>query len=147
MAVYVFCFMIFVGVFYLYIRWVRTLGVEQATNTTEDIPGEFQYKEAEIDENNKQLLGVQDVTTAFMMASEMGKKFHSNQTIVTVLDETEEETEEESEVSEGPRPASGILQETLTEIANQEQEAVEEPNQESEDGEEEDEDEDEESNE
>ena len=148
MAVYVVCFAIFVGMFYLYIRWVKTLAVDQATNTIEDIPEEFQYKEAEIDENDKKLLGVQDVTSAFMLASEMGKKFHSNQTVVTVLDENEEEAEEESEGSEETRP--GILQETLTEIANQENEPVEEPNEESEEGEEgeeEEDDDDEESNE
>ena len=122
--------------------------MDKATNTTEDIPEEFQYKEAEIDDNNKQLLGVQDVTTAFMMASEMGKKFNSSQTIVTVLDENEEEVEGESGVSEEVRPGSGVLQETLTEIAGQEDESVEEPNGESEEGEEEEEEEDdEESNE
>ena len=124
--------------------------MDKATNTTEDIPEEFQYKEAEIDDNNKQLLGVQDVTTAFMMASEMGKKFHSSQTIVTVLDENEEEVEGESEVSLEVRPGSGVLQETLTEIAGQEDESVEDPNGESEEGEEEEEEEeedDEESNE
>ena len=119
--------------------------MDKATNTTEDIPEEFQYKEAEIDENDKKLLGVQDVTSAFMMASEMGKKFQSNQTIVTVLDENEEEAEEESsEVSEETRPGSGILQETLTEIASQEQDPVEEPSQESEEGEEEEEEDDDE---
>ena len=126
--------------------------MDQATNTTEDIPEEFQYKEAEIDENDKKLLGVQDVTSAFMMASEMGKKFNSNQTVVsvvTVLDENEEEAEEDSEGSEETRPGSGILQETLQEIANQEHQPEEEPNQESEEGEEEEDDdeEDEESNE
>ena len=124
---------------------MRTLAVDEATNTTEDIPQEFQYKEAGIDGTNKELLGVQDVSSAFMMAKEMGKKFHSDQTIVTVLDENEVEAEAESEAGEETRPGSGILQETLTEIAKEE-ESVEDPNGESE--EEEDNDaEDEESNE
>ena len=117
--------------------------MDKTTNTTEDIPEEFQYKEAETDETNKQMLGVQDVTTAFMMASEMGKKFHSNQTIVTVVDENEEEAEGDSEVSEETRRDSGILRETLTEIANQEDESVEEPSGESEEGEDEEEEDDE----
>ena len=117
--------------------------MDKTTNTTEDIPEEFQYKEAETDETNKQMLGVQDVTTAFMMASEMGKKFHSNQTIVTVVDENEEEAEGDSEVSEETRPGSGILRETLTEIANQEDESVEEPSGESEEGEDDEEEDDE----
>ena len=116
---------------------------DKTTNTTEDIPEEFQYKEAETDETNKQMLGVQDVTTAFMMASEMGKKFHSNQTIVTVVDENEEEAEGDSEVSEETRRDSGILRETLTEIANQEDESVEEPSGESEEGEDDEEEDDE----
>ena len=117
--------------------------MDKTTNTTEDIPEEFQYKEAETDETNKQMLGVQDVTTAFMMASEMGKKFHSNQTIVTVVDENEEEAEGDSEVSEETRRDSGILRETLTEIANQEDESVEEPSGESEEGEDDEEEDDE----
>ena len=69
--------------------------------------------------DNQKLLGVGDVTSAFMVASEMGRKFHSSQTIELVLEEEEEEEEvilpPEPEV-ESSRPGSGILQETLEEI-------------------------------
>ena len=68
--------------------------------------------------DNQKLLGVGDVTSAFMVASEMGRKFHSSQTIELVLEEEEEEEilPPEPEV-ESSRPGSGILQETLEEIA------------------------------
>ena len=59
-----------------------------------------------------------------MIASEMGRKFESNQTIETIVDEgeVEEETLEENEEPEenkketSSRPVSGILPETLQEI-------------------------------
>ena len=70
--------------------------------------------------DNQKLLGVGDVTSAFMVASEMGRKFHSSQTIELVLEEEEEDEKvilpPEPEV-ESSRPGSGILQETLEEIA------------------------------
>ena len=77
-----------------------------------------------INNGNQKLLGINDVTSAFMIASEMGRKFESNQTIETIVDEgeVEEETLEENEEPEentketSSRPGSGILPETLQEI-------------------------------
>ena len=54
-----------------------------------------------------------------MIASEMGKKAHSNQTIETLAEEDEQCPQEEEEEA-GSRPGSGILQETLEEIDKEE---------------------------
>ena len=135
-AVYIFCFAIFALLLYIYVKWLRSQSQDQAT-TTADIPEEFQYREADLSETNKDLLGIQDVTSAFMMASDIGKKLQSNQTIITVVDENEEDNEEESEAStEETRPGSGIQQETLTEITNTEEDVNEEDVEEEEDDEE-----------
>ena len=125
-AIYIFCFIIFLLILYIYVSWIRTKTKDQATNTA-DIPEEFQYREAEINENNKELLGIEDITSAFMMASRMGSKIRSNNTIVTVVDENEETvaSEEEEEEEEESRPGSGIQESTLTEISNEEEEATE----------------------
>ena len=73
-----------------------------------------------INNDNQKLLGINDVTSAFMIASEMGRKFESNHTIETIVDEeeVEEETPEENEDEKetSSRPGSGILPETLQEI-------------------------------
>ena len=64
------------------------------------------------------------MTSAFMIASEMGRKAHSNQTIETLAEEEVEEQPETQEPQEeeesGSRPGSGILQETLEEIDKEE---------------------------
>ena len=57
-----------------------------------------------------------------MIASEMGRKAHSNQTIETLAEEEVEEQNppEPQEEESGSRPGSGILQETLEEIDKEE---------------------------
>ena len=122
--------MIFALILYIYIRWVRTKTQDQATNTA-DVPEEFQYREAELHGNNKELLGIEDVTSAFIMASQMGRKLHSNETIVTVVDENEE-TENSEESGEESRPGSGIQQETLKEITNDDSDQIKEEDEEEE---------------
>ena len=107
-------------ILYIYVSWIRTKTQDQATNTA-DIPEEFQYREAEINEDNKELLGIEDITSAFMMASRMGSKIQSSNTIVTVVDENEEAVAGEEEVEEESRPGSGIQESTLTEISNEEE--------------------------
>ena len=122
--------MIFALILYIYIRWVRTKTQDQATNTA-DVPEEFRYREAELNGNNKELLGIGDVTSAFIMASQMGRKLHSNETIVTVVDENEE-TENSEESGEESRPGSGIQQETLKEITNDDSDQIKEEDEEEE---------------
>ena len=87
------------------------------------IPSHFDYvEEVTLNKDNQKLLGINDVTSAFMIASEMGKKAHSNQTIETLAEEeAEEQCPPQEEVEEtGSRPGSGILQETLEEIDKEE---------------------------
>ena len=89
------------------------------------IPSHFDYvEEVTLNKDNQKLLGIQDVTSAFMIASEMGRKAHSNQTIETLAEEEIEEQQETQETQEeeesGSRPGSGILQETLEEIDKEE---------------------------
>ena len=80
-------------------------------------------EEVTLNKDNQKLLGINDVTSAFMIASEMGKKARSNQTIETLAEEEEEEqSPQETQEEEGTesRPGSGILQETLEEIEKEE---------------------------
>ena len=58
-------------------------------------------------------LTVSEITTAYMMVSELGKKFHAHQSA--------ENVDEESLVAPpaSSRPGSGILTETLQEIAEE----------------------------
>ena len=79
-------------------------------------------EEVTLNKDNQKLLGINDVTSAFMIASEMGKKARSNQTIETLAEEEEEQTPQETQEVEATesRPGSGILQETLEEIQKEE---------------------------
>ena len=59
-----------------------------------------------------------------MIASEMGRKFESNHTIETVVDEGDQDNCEDNEQIEenketASRPGSGILPETLQEIESE----------------------------
>ena len=79
-------------------------------------------EEVTLNKDNQKLLGINDVTSAFMIASEMGKKARSNQTIETLTEEEEVQCPQETQEEEGTgsRPGSGILQETLEEIEKEE---------------------------
>ena len=115
-AVYVFIMLIFVLIVFIIVTCcLKPLHPHHVPPS----PHYEEVEEVKLSVDNQKLLGVGDVTSAFMVASEMGRKFHSSQTIELVLEEEEEEEvilPPEPEV-ESSRPGSGILQETLEEIA------------------------------
>jgi len=81
------------------------------------VPEEFSYVE---ELKNKKHLTVSEITSAYMMASELGHKIHNQS--VEIINEAETEEEQTS----GSRPSSGILQETLQEIEDSEEAEEEE---------------------
>ena len=112
-AVYIFIMLIFVLIVFILITYcLKPLHPPHVPPT----PHYEEVEEVKLSADNQKLLGVGDVTSAFMVASEMGRKFHSSQTIELVLEEEEVICPPEPEV-EPSRPGSGILQETLEEIA------------------------------
>ena len=123
-SVYLFCFLIFAIILFLVIRcfWKH-----DHQDPPKQVPEQFSYVE-EVKPNNQKILGIHDVASAFMISSELGKKFHNNETILTVAEEEEvgevEEAKDDQEEASGSRPGSGILQETLEEIENEEEKPV-----------------------
>ena len=120
-AVYILCMLIFIMIVFLIIHFC--VKPHYPTPHT-PIPGHFDYvEEVKLNTDNQKLLGVNEVTSAFMIASEMRKKSLSIQTIQSLA--TEEESEECPQQTQEPeepgsRPGSGILQETLEEIEKEE---------------------------